>query len=499
MSFGPPPSIYTQSALAADTARKRRRTKLLGAVAVVVALLVLAGGGWFLASGDDAAPVDAKGPVVQSPDAIRETTEKVPGSPEGQLMIEHDEENLAKTNDASPRYAPGTWATDKVMVKGVASRLEGYNIALDADEKAWTLKLDGHLCATSRHVTADGRTAVVIQPPRPKGSDKDGVCDQVVFVDLNTGKKLWQKQMPAANSAFVTNTNLTLTKGVVAVAWGQGSVAYDMRTGAKLWNSALGDECQDKAFAGGRALLALRSCGSLPDVRFQVQKVDPRTGKPLWTYRVSSGIQTVYLPSADPPVLALAAGDSTVTDVITLDDQGKYRTTIPLDDYDAKCGERYFGMSFFGEYENCDGIVVGRTQAYILSKENIATGEPSDWIVAFDLATGRTAGKFEGRELQKVHPLRMSGDDLLIYRRGAGAVAPAAVVRWNPRTDRETPLLLFTLPEDDDSELSDPEQSDILYQHGRVFFGKRELVHDDKYPTDPVLMAVAIGSAGLKH
>ncbi|MES5817432.1 PQQ-binding-like beta-propeller repeat protein [Streptomyces sp. RG80] len=498
MSFGPPPSIYTQSALSADTARKRRRTKLLGAVAVITAL-ALGGGGWLFASGDDSDPVDARRTVAQSPDAVRETTEQVPASPEGRLMLEHDEENLARTNDASPRYAPGTWATDKVMVKGVANRLEGYNIALDADEKAWTLKLPGHLCATSRHVTADGRTAVVVQPPQPKGSEKDGVCDQVVFFDLNTGKKLWQKKMPAAGSAFVTNTNLTLTKGVVAVAWGQGSVAYDMKSGKQLWNSTLGSECEDKAFAGGRALLSLLSCGSVPDVTFRVQKLDPRTGKARWSYKVAAGIQTVYLPSSDPPVLAVAAGDSEVTDLISLDAAGKHRTTIALNGYEAKCGERYFGLSFFGEYESCDGVVVGRTQAFVTSKENIATGQPSNWIVAFDLATGKTVGKFDGRELQKVHPLRMSGDDLLIYRRGAGVVAPAAVVRWNPRTDRETPLLLFTLPEDDDGELSDPEQSDILFQQGRAFFGKRELVADDKYPTDGVLMALAVGSAGLKH
>ncbi|MGW7205137.1 outer membrane protein assembly factor BamB family protein [Streptomyces sp. NPDC054837] len=499
MSFGPPPSIYTQSALSADTARRRRRrTTLLVAVAVAAAV-ALGGGGWLLASGDDGAPAGTERAVAQSPDDIRETTETVPASPEGRLMIEHDEENLAKTNDAAPRYAPGTWATDKVMVKGVAGRLEGYNIALDADEKAWSLKLDGQICATSRHVTADGRTAVVIQPPQPKGSEKEGVCDQVVFFDLDTGKKLWQKKMPAANSAYVTNTNLTLTKGVVAVAWGQGSVAYDMKSGKQLWNSSLGSKCQDKAFAGGRALLSLLSCGSLPDVTFQVQKLDPRTGKVRWTYRVASGVQTVYLPSSDPPVLAVAAGDSEVTDLISLDSAGKRRTTITLNGYEAKCGERYFGLSFFGEYEACDGLVVGRDRAFVTSQENIAANQPSGWIVAFDLVTGKTAGKFDGRELQKVHPLRMSGDDLLIYRSGAGTVAPAAVVRWNPRTDKETPLLLFTLPDDEDGELSDPEQSDILYQQGRVFFGKRELVADDKYPTDPVLMALAVGGAGLKH
>jgi hypothetical protein len=210
-------------------------------------------------------------------------------------------------------------------------------------------------------------------------------------------------------------------------------------------------------------------------------------------------VQTVYLPSSDPPVLAVAAGDSVVTDLISLDGEGKYRTTVSLNGYDAKCGDRYYGSPYFGEFENCDGVVVGRTQAYVMSKENIATDQPSDSIVAFDLATGKTAGKFDGRDLQMIYPLRMSGDDLLIYRRGAGTVAPAAVVSWNPRTDKETPFLLFQLPEDDDAQLSDPERSDIIVQQGRVFFAKRELVRDDEYPTDSVLMVLGFGSAGLEH
>ncbi|GCB45584.1 PQQ-binding-like beta-propeller repeat protein [Streptomyces sp. NL15-2K] len=498
MSFGPPPSIYTESTLAADQARARRRRRVFGVVAAVA--VVLCAGGALMWSGSGDRPSDDKPSATrQAPDDIRETTEKVPSSPEGRLMIEHDEENLSKSTDANPRYAPGTWATDKILAKGVATRIEGYNIALDADEMAWTLKLGGHICATSRHVTADGRTAVVIQPPQPKGSEKDGVCDQVVFFDLNTGKKLWQKKMPAANTAYVTNTNLTLTKGVVAVAWGRGSVAYDMKNGTQLWNSTTTSKCEDKAFAGGRALLALLSCGELPDTTYQVQKLEPRTGKVQWTHRVASGVQTVYLPSSDPPVLAVAAGDSVVTDLISLDGEGKNVATISLTGYDAKCGARYFALSYFGTFENCDGVVVGRTQAYVMSKEDLGTEQVDDWIIAFDLKSGKTAGKFDGRDLQMVYPLRMNGDELLIYRRGSGNIGPAAVVSWNPRTDKETPYLFFTLPEDDEFKLSDPEQSDIIFEKGRVFFAKRELVRDDEYPTDSVLMAIGIGPAGLKH
>ncbi|MFE0516365.1 PQQ-binding-like beta-propeller repeat protein [Streptomyces sp. NPDC058964] len=500
MSFGPPPSVYTQSALAADT-HKRRRKRLLGGLAVLVVLGLGAGGLLLSSAGDDSGHASGKGAAAapQSPDAVRESVEKVPGSPEGRLALEHDEEGLSANSDTNPRYAPGTWATKKILARGVANRIVGLRIKPPYDETAWTLKLDGHICATSRHVTADGRTAVVIQPPHAKGSKQEGVCDQVVFFDLNTGKKLWQKKMPSPQRAFVTNTNLTLTKGVVAVAWGHGSVAYDMKDGRRLWDSTTVSRCEDKGYAGGRALLALVSCGEGPEATYEVQKLDPRTGRTRWTYKVASGVTTVYLPSSDPPVVAVAAGDSKVTDLLSLDGRGRRRATISLSGYDAKCGERYFLAPYFGVLENCDGLVVGRTQAYVMSKENIANNQPSDWIVAFDLKTGRSQGKFDGRELQMVYPLRMSGDELLVYRQGAGVSAPAAVVSWNARTDKETPLLFFQLPDEEDSNLSDPTESDIVFEQGRVFFGQRELVHDDKAPKDPVLMAIGFGSAGLKH
>ncbi|MGW7406898.1 outer membrane protein assembly factor BamB family protein [Streptomyces sp. NPDC054833] len=500
MSFGPPPSIYTESALAADKTRTRRRRRVLGTTAAVTAVLCLGAGLLWSQSADKAKAKTDPVAVRQAPDEIRETAEKAPRSPEGQIVIQHDEEKLSKNTEANPRYAPGTWATGKILARGVANRIEGYKIEPTYDEKAWTLNLDGHICATSRHVTADGRTAVVVQPAKATKSATKGVCDEVVFFDLNTGKKLWRKKMPAADFAYVSNTDLTLTKGVVAVAWGRGSVAYDMKSGKQLWDSTTLSQCEDKGFAGGRALLVLVSCGESTDATYRVEKLNARTGKTEWSYKVANGVSDVHLPSSDPPVLAVEAGDNEVTDLITLDSgNGKRLATISMSGYDPKCGKRYYFSPFFGVADNCDGMVVGRHQIFVMSKEETDIKQPSDWIVAFDVENGHSARKFEGRPFQMVVPVRMSGDDLLIYRRSMDSVQPAAVVTWNPRTDKETPYLLFQLPEDDEYELSDPEKTEIVYEQGRIFFARRELVRDDDHPTYPVLSVLGVGSAGLRH
>ncbi|MFJ3664722.1 PQQ-binding-like beta-propeller repeat protein [Streptomyces sp. NPDC090119] len=492
MSFGPPPSVYTASAQSADKTRVRRRRRLLGGVAaaVVAGALVIGAVALWPSSGDDQKNAAT---VKQAPDEVSETHEKPPASLDGELGVQHDEEKL--TSDT--RYGPGLWATDTLAVRGVRNRLEGYKYTPGYDTTAWSLTLDGHLCATSRDMTADHRTAVVVQPDHSGGSGDDAVCDEVVMVDLDTGKKLWQRTIPGADFAYVTNTNLALTKGVVAIAWGHGSAAYDMANGKKLWGASTAADCQDQGYAGGRALLALVKCGRSGDATYRVQKLDARTGKPRWTYQVSKGVQGVYLPSADPPVLAVEAGDIDVTDLITLDGTDGHRAaTISMSGYEPLCGA---SVSYFGVLDKCPGLVVGRDRLYVMSKESFGEDEPADRIVAFDVEKGIMKGKFEGRPFQNVVPLRADGDNLILYRRSMDTIRPAAVVAWNSGTDKETPYLYFHLPEDEEPPLSDPERSHIVYAHGHVFFAPREMERDDKDAKIPVLSVLGVGSVGPKH
>ncbi|WP_327432145.1 outer membrane protein assembly factor BamB family protein [Streptomyces sp. NBC_01236] len=465
--------------------------RLFGAVAAVL-VVVLCVGGWLLMYGTgDNTPANSKPTAApQAPDDIRETVEKLPSTPEGELLVEYSEDKLP---DDETRYAPGTWATDKIFAKGIRNRLMGFKLA--DGETAWTLKLDGHICATTKHVTADGRTAVVVQPAKRKGTKDESMCDEVVFVDLDTGKKLWTATMPDAKTAYVTNTNLTMARGTVAVAWGNGSVAYGMSDGKQLWKSTTVSTCEDTGFAGGRSLLVLLRCGEESTHAYRVQKLDPATGKPQWTYKLKDGLTGVYMPSSDPPVLAVGAGDYGVTDLITLDDQGRYATTISMQGgrFDPMCGSSSDGTEYFGVMENCYAMVVGDGKIFVASKADGDIGQPENWIAGFDAKTGKTLRKFDGRSLQPLWPVKVSGGKLLAYRPSSDNVGPAAIVSIDPATGKQTPFLFFNLP-DDATRMETPEWSDILVEHGTAFFSPRQLSAPSGHPDDPVLAAVAIGS-----
>ncbi|MEU6679646.1 PQQ-binding-like beta-propeller repeat protein [Streptomyces sp. NPDC046925] len=506
MSYGPSPSPFTQSALSADRANKRRRTRMLAGV--LAAVLCVGGGVFWAVADDDSEPAKKPTAAPQAPDDIRDTVEKTPRTPEGRLAVEDNEKEFSKRFKQETVGAPGAWATDKHFVRGVGNKLKGFKFG--TFEEDWSTELSGPICDTTRHVTADGRTAVLLQEredkpdedekkndkkkddkkkdkgkksKKDKGKkdkdkkDKDSEaddakdeysCTQLAFVDLNTGKKLWQVTLPDAKKAFAPNTNVTMTRGTVAVAWSYGSVAYDMKRGRQLWSSPGAGKCEDLGFAGGRALLALVRCGDEADPQFKVQKLKPGTGKAEWTYKVARGVQRVYLVSSEPAVLAVSAGDIAVTDLITLNGRGKYQTTIdmPEDRFVDNCYR-----PLFGSVESCESIVVGRDQLFLATAGKGL--EDGDWIVSYDLRTGKTVKKFDSKPDRPMYPLRVSGGKLLAFRPSNDGIAPAAVVSLDPRTAKETPYLLFAMP--DRIGMEDPEDTEIIIEDGRVFFAPREL------------------------
>ena len=114
VSFGPPPSIYTQSAVNAETHEKKRRRKgLLGLLAVVL-VAALGTGGWLLWGGGGAKTSNKPTATGDGRLDVRETVEKRPASTTGKMAFRFSVDDLSPGEHYE---LPGMWATDKILAR----------------------------------------------------------------------------------------------------------------------------------------------------------------------------------------------------------------------------------------------------------------------------------------------------------------------------------------------------------------------------------------------
>ncbi|MFE5598923.1 PQQ-binding-like beta-propeller repeat protein [Streptomyces coelicoflavus] len=497
MPSGPPTAVeptesrHGHHGSGSGTGRKGPRKPLIALLALVLAG-TLGTGGWLLwgrGGGGSDASGKSQDPVAQGPLDVRETVEKPPASTNGKMAFRFSVDDM-KPGEHSEM--PGMWATDRILAKGINKTLVGMSIGTDAapgDEK-WRLALDGPICGYTRHVTGDNRTAVLF---RANDWADEALCNQVAFVDLDDGRLVWEARFPVSQagseSADATGTDkdrpgVALAHGTVAVTWGGGTIGYDMEKGDTRWSTTTTAPCQDMGVAGGRGLIVREQCSSGEDplsagtwrsITYKLRKLDPATGEALWTYSPAQGVRDVQVPSVDPAVVAVSAGDSEVTDLISLDDQGHNRATISLRNgaYVAECL-----LTDYLLIDDCPTITVGKDQVFIRSKDQPEV--PTwNWIIGFDLATGKTTKKFDSGRGSLLYPVRMSGDQLLALRVSEDNIAPNSLVALEPSTGEEVPYLYFGLPYEARL-MTMMEHNDIIVQDGRLFFG----VKSAQVPTD---------------
>lgn len=99
----------------------------------------------------------------------------------------------AVTKEDDSVVVSGSWLTDKVYAKSGIAEVNGYDPAKGS--KKWTIKLDGPVCAVTRHVTDDDKTVIIHQPAMPTKAEPSHGCTQVAVLDLDAGKKVWTKSM----------------------------------------------------------------------------------------------------------------------------------------------------------------------------------------------------------------------------------------------------------------------------------------------------------------
>ncbi|CAM5592353.1 hypothetical protein SVIOM342S_02145 [Streptomyces violaceorubidus] len=258
----------------------------------------------------------------------------------------------AVSKEDSSVVVSGSWLTDKVYAKSGVAEVVGYDP--DKGSKKWTIKLDGPVCATTRHVTDDNKTVIVHQPAMPTKAEPSHGCTQVAVLDLDAGKKVWTE---TAGDEPISFDNVTISGNTVAAGSTDGGVAFDLAKGDILWSPKTTDTCYDAGYGGGEKLVAVRKCGSYDARQLNIQTIDPKSGKVLSEYKMAKGIEYAGVVSTDPLVVAADVGDSAgdgsgISDFFSIDNKtGKLLTRIsaPGDEFAARCDS-------ITKTESCNGL-----------------------------------------------------------------------------------------------------------------------------------------------
>ncbi|MCX5421382.1 PQQ-binding-like beta-propeller repeat protein [Streptomyces sp. NBC_00078] len=496
----PQPSMPLQPQAGQPAGGRGLSTQTTIIVAAVVAIALIVGGGiWYASSGkgDDkkhdtasssggTGGKDGKGDTGGS---SAKGDEKVPANPGSHVLFQVPE---PKVDDST--VVAGSWLTDKAYVKSGVAEINGYDP--EKGTKLWTIALPGPVCEASSHTTEDNKTAIVFQPKMPAKNSSAG-CSQVAAIDLDAGRKLWTKTVNSGDRP-ISLDNVTVSANTVAAGSSSGGAAWDVTSGKSLWAPKPTDTCYDAGYGGGEKLVAVRKCGSYDQRQLHIQTIDPKSGKVISEYKMTSGIEYASVVSTNPLVVAADVGDSAgdgsgISDFFSIDNKtGKLinRISAPGDQFAAKCD----GIT---RVEACTGIAVGNGRLYIPTEEHDGTGEYSQTneIVAFDLATGKQTGqRADAGDGYTITPLRMDGANVIAYKRPPYDKG-GQIVSIDGGSFKETKLLQNPATEsvrDVETSMS-PEYSEIIYAQGHLYMSG---VYADK-PSgagDKEYLAIAFGA-----
>ncbi|MET9836499.1 PQQ-binding-like beta-propeller repeat protein [Streptomyces virginiae] len=472
-----------------------KRTQLTIVGAALLAIVLIVGGGLWYASGDGG----GGGTTAQSDpsaslggdknQASTPGTEKVPGNPKSKTLYNQPAPTVTDLVSVN-----GSWLTDTTYVKSDVSKVVGYNLVDGA--KKWEVPLTGEICGATHHVS-ENKTAVIFRPAQPSAENKYPPCTEVGVIDLEAGKLAWSGNVKSANGGDkpVQFSEITISgKTVAAGGVSSGGAAWNLADGKNLWQPKVdGESCRDTGYAGGEALGVIRKCGQHPNYTLNAQILDPATGAPTASYKLSQGIEYAHIVSTKPFVVAADVGDNAkggkgVSDLFVVDPKGELKARIALaaGNFAAKCAST--------DVEKCSHMVVGNGKIYVPSAEHqgqSATGRTNE-LLSFDLETGKqTTDRADAGERYTMYPLRMDGSNIIAYK-----IPPydkgGQVVSIDGKTMKET--LLMENPADKDVRRAEtsfsPEfSSELRYHNGKLFMSKQNV--SKPYSTDPEYLFVS--------
>ncbi|MFF8608825.1 PQQ-binding-like beta-propeller repeat protein [Streptomyces sp. NPDC015346] len=472
---------YPQAPTPPPSGAKKLSAQMQIVIAAVVAVVLIVGAGvWYATSGGGEENDNAKGGSTGSAQGKDGSggsglggngKEKVPADTQAKLSFQLPQPKVPDITDVS-----GSWVTDKAYVKTGVNSIVGYD--LDKGTPSWTLPLPGQVCGTSRHVTADKKTAILFEATKRVGPRYYQPCTEVGVVDLNTGKLVWSTSVTGGNAgdSKARFNEVTLSGTTVAAGGTDGGAAFDLANGNPRWKpQANAQDCYDMGYGGGEGLVAARKCGPYDSQYVVIQNLNPLTGAPISQYKMPTGVKYAAIVSTKPLVVAADVGEtagdgSGISDFFSIDEKtGKLKVKIAAD------ADRYAARCRSTEVENCSKVVVGNGRLYLPTEEHEGStgeyGDETNEIVSFDLATGKpTPEKADAGDRYTLFPLRMDGGNIIAYK------APpydkgGQIVSIDGGTMKSTVLL--ENPADEavrDAEGSfSADYSEIVYADGRMF------------------------------
>ncbi|MFE9248765.1 PQQ-binding-like beta-propeller repeat protein [Streptomyces sp. NPDC007088] len=397
------------------------RTKVLVAVAAAVVVLAAATVIAVVSGGDDgdekplARHSPTTKPSVSAPvnpgdgdgDGKEERTDLNAGRKPGEAkVLWYKEAPDAPGNGAN---SPGLWVRDGIVVKAAYKQVFAYDAA--TGKPAWDgkpLTLPRPMCAASREISQDGR---VVLAYRKNGAD-DALCNQIMDLDLKTGKSTWHKEIPSeATFDILSSAQLSISGDTVAVGRLGGGSAFRVSTGAKLFRHRSvddPDDCQPQGYAGGPALLVSMECGPKAD-KPELRKIDPVTGKKLWSYGFPAGWRVSDLYSVDPVVVHLTNEKEKKWNVTVLTADGKRRSELSTkDSFTPQCDTSLLSRDLTG----CVGAMADARHLYLPTE---ADGGKPNAVVAFDLGTGKESWRSRAPGDRDMLPVKTVDGAVVMY------------------------------------------------------------------------------------
>jgi hypothetical protein len=451
------------------------RTQLMIVGAALLAIVLIIGGGFWYVSGDEGGSGggdqnNAQGDGKDKEQPAPGGSEKAPSNPKSKTLL-----NQPSPTPEEIASVAGSWITDTTYVKSDIAKVVGYNL-VDGGKK-WEIPLPAQLCGATKHVSQN-KSAILFEEAMPTPEKKYPQCTQVGVIDLDSGKLVWSGTAKSATGGDknVAFTEVTLSGQTVAAGGLYGGGAWNLADGKSLWQPKVdGEGCYDLGYGGGEALAVIRKCGRSNNQTLSAQILDPATGAPKSSYKLSAGIEWAGIVSTKPLVVAANVGNTAknatgVSDLFVVDDAGQLKSHITLasGNYAPKCPAT--------EVEKCSMMVVGNGKLYLPSYEHqgqAAVGRTNE-LLSFDLETGKqTSDRADAGERYTIFPLRMDGSNIIAYK-----VPPydkgGQVVTIDSRTMKET--LLMENPADKTIRSAEtsfvPDHAEYRYHNGRLFISR---------------------------